>query len=209
VGDLLGGNVARYQPAKLAAMESHWTTSARAPATLLAWPDQTNERNAVEFGKVPGLLSLMAFKSLDREVVGLNDIPKDERPPVAITMVHFRLMVGVGFAMLGLLALTWLRIRKLEQTRLLLTGLIGFIPLPFIACNAGWITAEVGRQPWIVYQMMKTSDGLTKGLQTYQVGFSLVSLTLLMTAVTVTAAVLIVRHARQGPQSSGTAASAH
>ncbi|MGE5293351.1 MAG: cytochrome ubiquinol oxidase subunit I [Solirubrobacterales bacterium] len=209
VGDLLGGNVARYQPAKLAAMESHWTTSARAPATLLAWPDQTNERNAVEFGKVPGLLSLMAFKSLDREVVGLNDIPKDERPPVAITMVHFRLMVGVGFAMLGLLALTWLRIRKLEQTRLLLTGLIWFIPLPFIACNAGWITAEVGRQPWIVYKIMRTSEGLTKGLQTYQVGFSLVSLTLLMTAVTVTAAVLIVRHARQGPQSSGTAVSAH
>jgi cytochrome d ubiquinol oxidase subunit I len=203
VGDLLGGNVAKYQPAKLAAMESHWTTSSRAPATLFVWPDEANEKNLHEFFQVPGLLSLMAFKSLDREVVGLADIPRDERPPVAITMVHFRLMVAVGLAMLGLLALTWLRIRKLQQTPLLLTGLIWFIPLPFIACNAGWITAEVGRQPWIVYKIMRTSEGLTPGLQTYQVGFSLVSLALLLTTVAVVAAVLIVRHARQGPHPAG------
>ncbi len=80
-------------------MESHWVTSARAPMTILVWPDQENEKNLVEFGKIPGMLSMLAFKSPGREVTGLLDIPKDERPPVAITMVHFRLMVAIGCAM--------------------------------------------------------------------------------------------------------------
>jgi len=199
-GDLLGANVAERQPAKLAAIESHWVTSTRAPMTLFVWPDQKNERNRFEFGKIPGMLSLLAFKSLDREVIGLLDVPKDERPPVAITMVHFRLMIAIGCAMLALLVWTWWRIHRLRQSRLLLTGLIWFIPLPFIACNAGWITTEVGRQPWIVYKVMRTSDGLTNGLHTYQVGFSLVSLTVLMTVVAVATLVLIARHAKRGPQ---------
>lgn len=199
-GDLLGSDVAVRQPAKLAAMESHWVTSARAPMTILVWPDQENEKNLVEFGKIPGMLSMLAFKSPGREVTGLLDIPKDERPPVAITMVHFRLMVAIGCAMLGLLAWTWWRIRRLPQSRWLLTALTWFIPLPFLACNAGWITTEVGRQPWIVYKVMRTSDAVTKGLQPYQVGFSLVSLTILMTVVAIVTFVLIARHAKRGPQ---------
>ncbi len=198
-GHLLGGDIAQHQPAKLAAMESHWKTSAPAPTAIFVWPDEKNETNAVEFGRIPGLLSFLAYQDRNHEVVGLADIPKDERPPVAITFVNFRLMVAIGLAMLALLALTWLRIRKLRQTPMLLSALIWFIPLPFVACNAGWIMTEVGRQPWIVYNVMRTSDGLTEGLRTYQVGFSLISLTVVMTLVAVVTFYLVVRHARQGP----------
>ncbi|UCD52144.1 MAG: cytochrome ubiquinol oxidase subunit I [Phycisphaerales bacterium] len=198
-GDFLGANVAGRQPAKLAAMESHWKTSTRAPMTIVVWPDEENETNLIEFGRIPGALSFLAFKDFDREVIGLADIPRDERPPVAITMVSFRMMVAIGTAMLGLLALSWLRLRQLQQTPLLLTTLIWFIPLPFIACNVGWILTEVGRQPWIVYNVMRTSEGVTEGLRTYQVGFSLISLTVLLTLVTAATAFLIVRHARRGP----------
>jgi cytochrome d ubiquinol oxidase subunit I len=198
-GDLLGSNVAKAQPAKLAAMESHWETSTRAPMTIVVWPDEENAQNAIEFGRIPGLLSLLAFKDMEREVIGLADIPPDERPPVAITMVSFRMMVAIGMAMLGLLALTWLRRRKLQQTPLLLKALIWFVPLPFIACNAGWIMTEVGRQPWIVYGVMRTADGVTKGLRTYQVAFSLISLTIILVAVTAVTVYLIVLHARRGP----------
>ncbi len=199
VGDSLGGNVAKFQPAKLAAMESHWETSKQAPMTVFVWPDEKKETNAIEFGRIPGLLSLLAFKDFDREVVGLRDFPREDRPPVAITLVSFRLMVAIGMAMLGLLALTWWRRRKLRETPLLLTALIWFIPLPFLACNIGWILTEVGRQPWIVYNVMRTSDGVTEGLRIHQVGFSVISLTVLLVLVTVATATLIVQHARRGP----------
>ncbi len=198
-GHTLGGDISEHQPAKLAAMESHWKTSAPAAAAIFVWPDEKNETNAIEFGRVPGLLSLLAYQDHNHEVLGLTDIPKDERPPVTITFVNFRLMVTIGFAMLGLLALVWLRIRKLRETPRLLSALIWFIPLPFVACNTGWIMTEVGRQPWIVYNVMRTSDAVTEGLRTYQVGFSLVSLTIVMTLVAVVTFFLVVQHAKRGP----------
>ena len=198
-GDQLGTNVAEHQPPKLAAMESHWKTGTRAPMTVLVWPDPKKDDNAIAIGKIPGLLSLLAFKDINHEVVGLADIPREDRPPVATTLVTFRLMVAIGMAMLGLLAWAWWRRRKLRETPLLLTALIWFIPLPFLACNTGWILTEVGRQPWIVYGVMRTSDGVTEGLRLHQVAFSAISLTVLLLLVTAATATLIVKHARRGP----------
>ncbi len=203
IGDLLGANVARNQPTKLAAMESHWETATRAPMTIVVWPDEEKGKNTIEFGHIPGMLSFLAFKDFDHEVIGLADYPPEDRPPVAITMVSFRLMVAIGMAMLGLLALSWWRRRKLRETPLLLTALIWFIPLPFLCCNVGWILTEVGRQPWIVYGMMRTSDGVTEGLRTGQVAFSLISLTILLVLVTIATVALIVQHARRGPAKPG------
>ena len=88
---------------------------------------------------------------------------------------------------------------KLQRTPLLLKALIWFVPLPFIACNAGWIMTEVGRQPWLVYNLMKTSEGVTEGLRTSQVAFSLTMLTILLTLVTVIAVLLMINHCRKGP----------
>ncbi len=198
-GDMLGGEIAEAQPAKLAAMESHWETSDNAPMHLMVWPDEANEKNMFEFLTVPGGLSLLAFKDAEHEVVGLKDIPADLRPPVAITFVNFRLMVAIGTAMIALIGFAWLRWRNLTGPRWYLWLLVWFIPMPYIACNAGWIMTEVGRQPWLVYNVMKTADGVTEGLQTSQVAFSLIVLTTLMTLLTCVTVWLIVKHCRKGP----------
>jgi len=198
-GDMLGMEIAQVQPAKLAAMESHWETTDNAPTHLLLWPDEENQRNAFEFITVPGGLSLLAFKNTDHEVTGLNDIPKDLRPPVAITFVSFRLMVIIGFAMVGLIGFAWLRWKNLTGPDWYLSLLVWFIPLPYVACNAGWIMTEVGRQPWLVYNVMKTSDGVTAGLRTSNVAFSLTVLTILLSLITAIVVWLIVKHCRMGP----------
>lgn len=198
-GDMLGGDIAKAQPAKLAAMESHWETAERAPINLLVWPDEKNEDNFIEMFPIPGALSFLAFKDFDHEVVGLKDIPSDQRPPVAITFVTFRIMIVIGFMMTGLLAWAWYRLRKLDQSPWLMKALIWFIPMPYLASNAGWIITEVGRQPWLVYNVMRTSEGATLGLQTSQVAFSLTLLTLMLTVLTVIAARLMIKHARKGP----------
>jgi cytochrome bd ubiquinol oxidase subunit I len=198
-GDMLGGEIAKVQPAKLAAMESHWTTVGPAPITLLAWPDESGEKNAIEMFSIPGGLSLLAFKEYNHPVTGLKDIPRDLRPPVAITFVSFRMMVAIGSAMVGVLALAWLRWKKIAETPLVLWLLVLFIPLPYIACNTGWILTEVGRQPWLVYGVMKTADGVSPGLQPGQVVFSLITLTILLTVLTIIAFGLIYKHCRKGP----------
>ncbi len=198
-GDMLGSEIARVQPAKLAAMESHWDTTGNAPMNLLAWPDEQKEDNAFEFLTIPGGLSLLAFKDAGHEVIGLKDIPADMRPPVAMTFVNFRLMVAIGFAMIALIAFGWLRWKNLSSPLWYLRLLVWFIPLPYIACNAGWIMTEVGRQPWLVYHVMKTADGVTEGLQTSQVVFSLAVLTLLLTVITGIVVWLIMNHCRKGP----------
>lgn len=198
-GDMQGSQVAQTQPAKLAAMESHWETSEKAPMNIIAWPDEENEKNAIEIGTVPGALSFLAFKDVNHPVTGLNDIPADLRPPVTLTFVCFRLMVGIGMVMVALIGFGWLRWKNPSGPPWYLQILVWFIPLPYIAANAGWITAEVGRQPWLVYNVMKTADGVTEGLQTSQVAFSLTVLTVLLTAITALVVGLIVKHCRKGP----------
>jgi cytochrome d ubiquinol oxidase subunit I len=198
-GHLLGGDIARVQPAKLAAMESHWETQKNAPMHLFVWPDVKNEKNLFEAVAVPGALSFLAFMDTGHEVIGLKDIPADLRPPVTLTFVHFRLMVVIGLAMIALIGFAWMRRKNLTGPRWYLRLLVWFIPLPYIACNAGWIMTEVGRQPWLVNNVMKTADGATQGLQTSQVAFSLSILTLLLVTITCIVVWLIVNHCRKGP----------
>jgi cytochrome d ubiquinol oxidase subunit I len=118
---------------------------------------------------------------------------------VAMTMVNFRIMAAIGFAMALLIMWSWLRLKQLEQCRKLLKNLIWFIPLPYIACNCGWITTEVGRQPWLVYKLMRTADGVSAGLGSSQVAFSLILLTFLLVFLSVAAFSLMAVHARKGP----------
>jgi cytochrome bd ubiquinol oxidase subunit I len=199
-GDLLGKNIAHIQPAKLAAMESHWQTQTEAPIYLLVWPDEPNAKNTVEILPIPGLLSFMAHTDVNSEVTGLRDIPKEERPFVAMTMVNFRIMVAIGIAMVLVIITGWIRFGKLDQSPWYLKVLPWFIPLPYIACNTGWIMTEVGRQPWLVYKVMKTADGLSEGVTAAQVTFSLTALTLLLVFLTIVAACLIITHIRKGPE---------
>lgn len=162
-GDLAAKDVAKRQPAKLAAMEAHYHTSKRAPLIIGGIPDDENEQvnYAIE---IPGGLSFLAFGDFDAEVIGLDQIPKDERPPVTVVHFAFQIMVGLGFIMMLIGAIYFfMRWRKLDyiNNKWWLRLVAWATPIGFIALEAGWTVTEVGRQPWIIYGIMKTKDALT------------------------------------------------
>jgi cytochrome d ubiquinol oxidase subunit I len=201
-GDMRGVDVAKTQPAKLAAMESHWETQTGAPMTLLAWPDAKNSKNAFEAFRIPNGLSLLAFHKAGAEVKGLRDFPPGERPPVLVTFLSFRIMAAIG-GLIVLLALgAWLQSRKgtIAAKPLLLKALLFAIPLPYIAIQLGWIVAEVGRQPWLVYGVFKTADGVSKTVSPGQVLLSLVGFTVVYGLLAVADIFLLRKFARKGPE---------
>jgi cytochrome d ubiquinol oxidase subunit I len=165
LGDMHGLNTFHHQPAKIAGMEGHWETRAGAPLVLFGWPDQRAEttRWALE---VPYLGSLILTHSLDGTVRGLKEWPPQDRPPAAIIFWSFRVMVGIGFLMLGVIVIAnWLRWKdRLYDTDWFLRLCEACLPLGFIAVIAGCITTEVGRQPWIVYGLLRTADAVTPSL---------------------------------------------
>lgn len=198
-GHIRGAEVARLQPTKLAAMEALWDTQAYAPQTLFLIPDEKNERNLVEIGRIPGLLSLLAYHSPAAVVKGLKDFPKDERPPVTLTFVAFRVMVALGFLFVLLSGLAWLWRHKLEAHPRFLKLLVYAIPLPYIALQAGWIVTEVGRQPWIVYGLMKTREAVSP-VAVSQVGLTLFGFIALYSLLGAIAFYLMRRFAVAGPE---------
>ena len=191
--------VTTIQPAKLAAMESLWETHEDgAPMYLLVVPDEKNEKNAIELFGIPGALSFLAHNSFTAPVQGLKDWPAEERPPVMLTFLSFRTMVGIGTLLPILCIWAFLRRNKLTETPRLLRAMLFAIPLPYIAIEAGWVVAEVGRQPWIVYGLMKTSEAVSP-IVTSQVAFSLVALTLLYALLGAVDIYLLFKFAKKGP----------
>lgn len=191
--------VTRIQPAKLAAMESLWETHEDgAPMYLLVVPDEKNERNFIEWLGIPGGLSFLAHNSFSAPVQGLKDWPAEERPPVLLTFLAFRTMVGIGSLLPILCIWALLRRKKLTESPKLLQAMLFAIPLPYIAIEAGWVVAEVGRQPWIVHGLMKTSDAVSP-IVTSQVAFSLVALTLLYAILGAVDIFLLYKTAKKGP----------
>jgi cytochrome bd ubiquinol oxidase subunit I len=176
LGDQHGLNTRDYQPAKLAAIEGRWETLAPAPLTLFAIPDQRRERNDYAID-VPYLGSLILTHSLNGEVKGLKDWPPDERPPVWPVFFAFRIMVGIGFLMLGVVALgltLWWR-GPLFETAWFLRLCQWVAPLGFVAVLAGWTTTEVGRQPWTIYGLFRTAQSVSPSLTGPDVLFSLLA----------------------------------
>jgi cytochrome d ubiquinol oxidase subunit I len=149
------------QPAKLAAMESHWQTGRNVPMNLIAWPDPGGERNTIEALAVPSGLSLMAGYSPDTEVKGLRDYPAADRPPVLPVFLSFRIMVGLGILFLALGLYAFLKRDRISDHPGFLKLLPWIIPLPYLANQLGWTISELGRQPWIVYGVMRTSDAVS------------------------------------------------
>jgi len=198
-GHLHGSDLAEKQPAKLAAMDSHWETSKNAPVYLFSFPDEANERNYIEIGPMPGMLSLLAFHSTDAEVKGLKDFPPDERPPVLITFASFKIMVGLGFYFALVTSIGWLRRNRLMESPWYLKLMLYSIPLPYIAILLGWTVAEVGRQPWIVYGVMKTADAVSR-IAASQVAISLAAFILVYGLLGAAAFYLIIKTARKGPE---------
>jgi len=197
-GDMHGVHVTETQPVKLAAMEAHWDTATRAPLTLFAIPDQENERNIIEIGKIPALLSFMGYHDIDAEVKGLKDFPKDERPPVLISLFSFRIMVALGTLFPLLMIYGWIKRKKLTESRKYLKIMVWAIPLPYVAIELGWVLAEVGRQPWIVYGLMKTSSAVSP-VAGSQVLVSLIAFILVYGLLGAVGFYLMVKNARNGP----------
>ncbi len=162
-GDHSAKDVAKRQPAKLAAMEAHFQTQKTAPLIIGGIPDEKNKKVNYKL-EIPGLLSFMAFGDFNAEVKGLDQIPADYHPPVAITHYAFQVMVGLGMAMM-LLAITYFialwKKRSWLKSKWLLNLFVLTTPMGFIAVEAGWVVTEVGRQPWIIYGVMKTVEAVT------------------------------------------------
>jgi cytochrome d ubiquinol oxidase subunit I len=160
-GDWNGRAVAETQPTKLAAFEGLSHTTKGAPVHLLGWYTD----GKVEYGiRIPRLLSLLAFHSPNATVQGLDAVPPDDRPPVNVVRVAFQAMVGIG-SLLALLSVvylaTQLRFKRLPESRWFYRALIAAGPLSLVALICGWVVTEVGRQPWVVYHVMRTSQAVT------------------------------------------------
>jgi cytochrome d ubiquinol oxidase subunit I len=162
-GDLSAKAVARVQPAKLAAMEAHFETGSRAPLLIGGWPDmETGETHYAI--RIPGGLSFLAFGDVDAEVKGLREFPRDQWPHVPIVHTAFQVMVALGtYLALVSLWVAWVAWRRGEVSgdRRLLVAVALAAPMGFIAIEAGWTVTEVGRQPWIIYGVMRTADAVT------------------------------------------------
>lgn len=201
IGDMHGLNTLQHQPAKIAAIEGHWenTGSAGTPLILFGWPDMQREetRFAVE---VPRLGSLILTHSWDGKIPALKEFPPQDRPNSTVVFWTFRVMVGLGLVMIGLgLWSAWLRWRgKLWQCRpfLYLTLLMG--PMGVAALLVGWLTTEIGRQPWTVYGLLRTADAVSMH-STAQLGVTLVLFVLIYAAVFGTGIGYILRLIRIGP----------
>jgi len=197
-GDFHAKDVTAKQPVKLAAMESLWETTRQAPIYLFAIPDEENGRNAIEFLPIPGALSFLGYGDFNAEVKGLNEFPRDERPPVLLTFLAFRGMVILGTYFILITIVAFIRRNKLLESPLLLKILLFSIPLPYIATQLGWVVTELGRQPWIVWGMLRTSEAASS-IAVSQVITTLVGFSLVYTVLGVAGYYLIIQHAKRGP----------
>lgn len=202
MGDLVGIMVLKHQPVKTAAMEGNWQTQRGAPLILFAWPDEVLEKNHYEI-KIPKLASLINTHDWNGELPGLDIVPKEERPPIKPVFFTFRIMVGIGFIFVLLASLGMLAIRKQRLVRhpILMKAFIGAIPLGFVATTCGWYTSEVGRQPWVIYNLLKTKDAVSS-LLPGEVAFSLTLIFILYMGFFVTYLVFIVKVIQKGPGST-------
>lgn len=199
LGDLHGLNTFRYQPAKIAAIESIWDTEAGAPLTLFAIPDQKAQTNRYAIA-IPYLGSLILAHDPNAVVRGLKAFPAADRPPVAIPFFSFRIMVGISLLMLALvIAGRFLLPERLFHSRWFLRCCTLASPLGFLAVLAGWVTTEVGRQPWTVYGLLRTADSVTPSLSGLDVILSLLGYALVYCIMFPAGIALMARMVRTGP----------
>ncbi|QHI95514.1 cytochrome ubiquinol oxidase subunit I [Aristophania vespae] len=200
VGDMHGLNTLKYQPAKIAALEGDWETESRAPEILFGIPDMKEERTKYAI-KIPYAGSLILTHSLDGKVPGLKDFPANERAPSPVVFFSFRIMVALGCLMIlvGFGSL-WLRWRKkLFKSSFFLKLVLCMAPAGFVAMLCGWVTTEVGRQPWTVYGQLRTADSASPVLAS-SLTFSLILFVIIYCFVFGTGFVFLLRMLRVSPE---------
>jgi cytochrome d ubiquinol oxidase subunit I len=200
IGDLHGINTLQHQPPKLAAIEGIWNGGPGQPAVLFGIPDEKTESNKLEIS-IPKLASLYLTHDWNGEVKGLKDFPVGDRPPVVPVFFGFRVMVGMWAIMLAITVWSWWLAWRKQRYRstAFLRACTWSIPAGYIAVTAGWITTEVGRQPWVVYNQLRTADAVTPGLATHDVVVSLAMYVLVYAAVFGAGVYYLVKLVRAGP----------
>jgi cytochrome bd ubiquinol oxidase subunit I len=162
IGDWSARTVAEDQPIKLAAFEGLYETTEGAPETILGW--YTSD-NTIEYGiEIPKMLSLLAYHDPNATVQGLETVPPDDRPPINVVRMSFQTMVGIGTMLAALSAwflITWFRKRRLPRSKWFYRAVVAAGPAAVVALIAGWVTTEVGRQPWVVYGVMRTEEAVS------------------------------------------------
>ena len=193
--------VSKNQPAKLAAMEAVFDDQTNAPLYLFGWVNE--DKQEVNFGiALPGMLSYLIGFDTDTKVTGLNSFKEEDRPPVNIVFQSYHLMIAIGFALIAISLLGvffWWRGTLFKQKWLMWIFVFSVL-LPQIANQIGWITAEVGRQPWIVYGLLRTSEGLSKAVEAGQVWFSLILFTLIYIGLFILFIYLLNEKIKHGPE---------
>jgi len=193
--------VAQTQPEKFAAIEGLYTTSTKAPLVFFAVPTPIppSLKGKIE---IPGLLSWMAFGNVNAKIQGINEFPKDDIPPLFLTFVSFHNMVILGIYFLIIMAISvyLLYKKKLYNSKKVLKWLKWSIPLPVIACELGWIAAEVGRQPWIVYHLLRTKDALSLTVPAGDILFSIIMFFIIYLLLGILYLYLISSKMKAGPE---------
>ncbi len=205
VGDYAGKQILHRQPSKLAAIEAFWQTRTNEPFHIIAWPDRAIAGNRWELS-IPRIGSLITAGNENARVVGLDDFAPKDRPPVFIVFWAFRIMVGLGLAMIALGAWgAWLWWRGgPERSRLFLRAAVAMGPAGFVAVIAGWTVAEVGRQPWVIWHVMRTADAVSP-VRADEVSASLVAFLVVYALIFSAGALFIMRLLAVGPQAEGAA----
>ena len=199
IGDMHGTNTLEYQPSKIAAIEGIWETESSVPLLLFAVPDQANQTNDFAVG-IPKLASLILTRDPNGELPGLNEIPRDQQPPVWITFYSFRIMVGLGILMIAF-AVAGLLLRRggrIYHNRFFLQGLRLMAISPFIAVSAGWFVTETGRAPWLIYGVMTQAEAVTPSLTGWMALTTLIGYILVYAVVFIAGLYYLGRVIRQG-----------
>ena len=201
IGHVSSVGVWKNQPVKLAAFEGQFETEKGVGLSVIGFPSAKAEKTYFDI-RIPGLLSLMLDGSLDTEVKGLKDFPKDEWPPLLIVLLAYHIMVGVGVLMIILTTTGAVLLRKgtvFEKKWLLYALVPGFL-YPTLANHFGWIAAEVGRQPWVVYGILKTKDAVSFTVPAYQVAISLVGFCVIYSLLAYAFFIVLKKRINEGPE---------
>ena len=201
-GHIHSVQVTRLQPEKMATFEALWQTQQGAPMSIIGIPVESQKKTYYEI-KIPKLLSLLAYFDPNAEVKGRDAFPDDELPPVVLPYFSYHIMIGLGslFALIGIISIVLLLTKKLFNARWFWYVLFFAIPLPIIANEFGWIAAEVGRQPWAVYKVLKTADAVSIIVPASHVAFSLVIFSLIYLMLIVMFIMILTKIIKKGPQS--------
>lgn len=193
--------VAKTQPEKMAAFEALWNTTTGAPLAIFGIPVESEQKTYLEIS-VPKMLSLLIDFDPNSRVPGLNEFPADERPPVFLPYMSYHTMIGLGMLFIGMAFLGGILLitGKLYTATWYLVGLLLLAPLPHIANETGWIAAEVGRQPWVVYKILRTADAASIVVPAWQILFSLIMFSAIYLLLFIMFIMLLVKFVKAGPE---------